>query len=97
MKRSVRVKTRPRVPSDLFVELGEGIEALAEALHGKRTLRTHAVEYKPPPTVTPQRLIRVRKDLKSSVPFSQSIGEPTSAPWRTGNRGALSRTRKPRC
>jgi putative transcriptional regulator len=39
---------------DLFDELGEGIAALAEAREGKRTLRTHAVEYKPAPKVTPQ-------------------------------------------
>jgi len=29
------------------------MEALADARQGKRTLRTHAVEYKPAPTVTP--------------------------------------------
>ena len=42
------------------------MEALAEARHGNRTLRTHAVEYKPAPRGTPQELIRVRKDLKIS-------------------------------
>jgi hypothetical protein len=31
---------------DLFAELSEGMTALAEARHGKRTLRTHAVEFK---------------------------------------------------
>ena len=46
--------------------MSEGIDALAEARDGKRTLRTHAVEYKPAPTVTPRQLIRVRKDLKIS-------------------------------
>jgi putative transcriptional regulator len=66
MKRSVKTKTRRRVPRNLFAELSEGMEALAGARHGKRTLRTHAVEYKPAPTVTPQELIRVRKDLKIS-------------------------------
>lgn len=66
MKRAVKAKTRRRVPRDLFAELSEGMEALAEARQGKRTLRTHAVEYKPAPTVTPQELIRVRKDLKIS-------------------------------
>ena len=54
MKRSVKVKTRRRASRDLFAELSEGMEALAEARHGKRRLRTHAVEYKPAPTVTPQ-------------------------------------------
>ena len=51
---------------DLFVELSDGIAALAEAREGKRTLRTHAVEYKPAPKVTPRELIRVREDLKLS-------------------------------
>jgi len=51
---------------DLFVELSEGIVALAEARQEKRTLRTHAVEYKPAPKVTPKELIRVREELKLS-------------------------------
>ena len=51
---------------DLFVELSGGIAALAEAREGKRTLRTHAVEYRPAPKVTPRELIRVREDLKLS-------------------------------
>ena len=66
MKKSVKAKKRSSVPRDLFAELSEGMEALAEARQGKRTLRTHAVEYKPAPTVTPKELIRVRKDLKIS-------------------------------
>lgn len=61
MKRSVKAKTRRSAPRDLFTEVSEGMEALAEARHGKRTLRTHALEYKPAPMVTPQELIRVRK------------------------------------
>lgn len=64
MKRSIKAKRRAK--RDLFTELNEGIEALAEARHGKRTLRTHAVEYKPAPSVTPEELIRVRKSLKIS-------------------------------
>lgn len=32
---------------DLFAELTEGFDALAEARTGKRTLRTHEVELKP--------------------------------------------------
>ena len=74
MKRARAVKsTRKREPSrqragkrDLFAELSEGMEALADARQGKRTLRTHAVQYKPAPSVTPQELIRVRKSLKIS-------------------------------
>ena len=40
--------------------------ALADARQGKRTLRTHAVEYKPAPKVTPKELIRVREELNLS-------------------------------
>ncbi len=51
---------------DLFAELSEGMKALSEERQGKRTLRTHAVEYKPAPKVTPKELIRVRQELKIS-------------------------------
>jgi putative transcriptional regulator len=51
---------------NLFGELREGMTALAEARRGKHTLRTHAVQYKPAPKVTPRELIRVRERLKFS-------------------------------
>ena len=57
---------KPTNKRDLFTELGEGIAALTDAREGKRTLRTHAVEYKPAPKVTPKQLIRVRKQLNLS-------------------------------
>src|SRR3990170_585537 len=66
MKTTVKAKTTRVVKRDLFAELGEGMAALAEARQGKRTLRTHAVEYKPAPKVTPKELIRVRQELKLS-------------------------------
>lgn len=66
MKRPVKAKTKRATKRDLFAELSEGMAALAEGRQGKRTLRTHAVEYKPPPVVTPQELLRVRKELKIS-------------------------------
>ena len=66
MKTTVKAKTTRVVKRDLFAELGEGMAALAEARQGKRTLRTHAVEYKPVPKVTPKELIRVRENLKIS-------------------------------
>lgn len=66
MKAAAKTKS-PRVAKrDLFAELKEGIAALAEERQGKRTLRTHAVEYKPAPKVTPQELVRVREDLQIS-------------------------------
>ena len=66
MKRAVKAKAKSGAKRDLFAELSEDMEALADARQGKRTLRTHAVEYKPAPPVTPQNLIRVRKSLRIS-------------------------------
>lgn len=66
VKRSVKTKTKRGARRDLFAELREGMEALGDARQGKRTLRTHAVEYKPVPSVTTQELIRVRKSLNIS-------------------------------
>ncbi len=51
---------------NLFHELQEGMTALAESRQGKRTLRTHAIQYKPIPKVTPKQLMRVRERLKCS-------------------------------
>ena len=66
MKRAGKAKTKRGARRDLFAELSEGMEALADARQEKRTLRTHAVEYKPAPNATPQELIRVRKSLRIS-------------------------------
>src|SRR5689334_9372408 len=66
MKRSDSTTQKRRAKRDLFAELTEGMEALASARHGKQTLRTHSLEYKPAPTLTPKELIRVRKNLKLS-------------------------------
>lgn len=66
MKRSPKAKKKRRPERSLFAELSEGMEALADARRGKRTLRTHGVEFKPAPTITPQDLIRVRQRLKIS-------------------------------
>lgn len=54
------------VKRNLFAELSEGMEALADARQGKRTLRTHSMEFKSAPTLTPRELVRVRKNLKLS-------------------------------
>ena len=66
MKTGVKAKKAGSAKRDLFAELSEGMAALAEARQGKRTLRTHALEYKPAPKVTPKELIRVRENLKIS-------------------------------
>jgi putative transcriptional regulator len=51
---------------DLFSELTEGLEALAEARAGKRTLRTYTVKLKPAPKITPRELTKVRRDMNLS-------------------------------
>ena len=61
-----RAKNKRAVKRNLFAELAEGMTALAEARQGKRTLRTHAVDFKAPPEVTPRELVRVREQLKIS-------------------------------
>ncbi len=66
MRAAARVKATRPVRRELFAELSEGMTALAEARQGKRTLRTHAIEYKPAPTVTPKELVRVREELQIS-------------------------------
>ena len=66
MKRATKTKAKSGAKRSLFSELSEGMKALADARQGKRTLRTHAVEYKPAPDITPQELVRVRKNLRIS-------------------------------
>ena len=51
---------------DLSAELDEGIQALADERLGKRTLRTHAIELKPAPEVSPRQLIELREELNLS-------------------------------
>lgn len=51
---------------DLFSELTEGFDALADHRAGKRTLRTHTVKVKPAPKITPRELVKVRKDMNLS-------------------------------
>jgi putative transcriptional regulator len=62
--RKSKRSTAPR--RDLFAELNEGLKALAEERAGKRTLRSHAVEWKAPPRVTPHELVRLREELRLS-------------------------------
>lgn len=66
MKVAAKAKVARAPKRDLFDELSEGMTALAQARTGKRTLRTHLVEFKPAPELTPGELIRVRKRLKLS-------------------------------
>ena len=66
MKRLAKPTKKKVAKRDLFSELMEGMDALADARQGKRTLRTHSMEFKPAPTVTPKEVIRIRKNLKLS-------------------------------
>ena len=66
MRTIVKREGKRKGKRDLFAELTEGMAALAESREGKRTLRTHLVEFKPAPTITPQQLIRVRESLNMS-------------------------------
>jgi putative transcriptional regulator len=63
VKQPVRRKIGKR---DLFAELSEGMSALASARLGKRTLRTHAVAFKPAPELTPSELVNLRENLHLS-------------------------------
>jgi Predicted transcriptional regulator len=51
---------------NLFDELSEGFDALAEQHQGKRTLRTHEVEIKPAPQLAAAELVALRERLHLS-------------------------------
>ena len=53
---------------NLFAEIAEGFEALADERAGKRTLRTHEVDMKPAPNVTAHELLALRERLHLSRP-----------------------------
>jgi putative transcriptional regulator len=55
-----------RKKRNLFDELMEGFDALADRRAGKRTLRTHAVKPKPVPEIRADELTKVREDMKLS-------------------------------
>jgi putative transcriptional regulator len=55
-----------RKKRNLFDELMEGFDALADQRTGKRTLRTHAVKPKPVPEIRADELTKVREDMKLS-------------------------------
>ena len=54
MKKSVKANTKRGARRDLFSELRQGTEALANERDGKRTLRTHSTENKPAAEVLAQ-------------------------------------------
>ena len=66
-----KLKRRPAKPKrvakrDVFEEISEGFAALTEARQEKRTLRTHAIEFRPAPKISPDDLVRLREKLNLS-------------------------------
>ena len=53
---------------NLFAEIAEGFDALADEHAGKRTLRTHEVEAMPAPEITAAELLALRERLHLSRP-----------------------------
>ena len=51
---------------DVFGEVMEGVGALAASREGKATLRTHPVEYRIAPSLSPKELVRIRENLRIS-------------------------------
>ena len=62
-------RVRAKRSRNLYAELAEGVAALADARKGQRTLRTHAVEYRAAPRLTPAALGRIRATLRISRPL----------------------------
>ena len=54
---------------NLFAEITEGFEALAEERAGRKTLRTHEVEWLPAPRVDAADIIALRQRLHLSRPL----------------------------
>lgn len=50
----------------LHAEIAEGMTALAQAREGKRTLRTHPVDFRAAPKLTAAELVQIRRRLKLS-------------------------------
>ena len=53
---------------NLFAELAEGFDALAEERSGKVTLRSHRIENAAAPEVTAEEIVALRKRLRLSRP-----------------------------
>ena len=68
----------------------EGMEAFAAERRGGLPFRTHAVEFKPPVTVTAAELGRVRKSLHISRAVFASYLRTMLSNLETGNKGAPS-------
>ncbi|UUZ47106.1 type II toxin-antitoxin system MqsA family antitoxin [Massilia sp. B-10] len=72
---------------NLFAELDEGFDALAEERTGKLTLRTLSIDDQPPVEMTAAEVLRVRTKLNVSQPvFARKFrtGAKTIANWEQG-------------
>lgn len=72
---------------NLFAELKEGFDALADERAGKVTLRKHSVEYRPALEMTAAEVVRVRTKLNVSQPvFTRRFrtAAKTIANWEQG-------------
>ena len=72
---------------NLFAELEEGFDALADERAGKLTLRKQSVEYQPPVEMTAADVVRVRTKLNVSQPvFARRFRTEvkTIANWEQG-------------
>jgi hypothetical protein len=58
MKQSLKSKQKRRAKGELFAELKEGLDALADARQGKRHSELTPSNTGQRPTVTPQKVIR---------------------------------------
>lgn len=57
---------------DLFTELTEGLNALADSRTGKQTLRTHEVQSNSPAPISSAELLALRERLRLSRPVFAS-------------------------
>jgi putative transcriptional regulator len=73
---------------NLFEELKQGIREINEHKAGKITLRTHKLEKKPRPTITPKLIIETREKLHmSQAVFALKLGvkKRTLEKWEQGD------------
>ena len=74
---------------NLFAEIAEGIDALAEERTGKRSLRTHVVGILPAAEVSAEELLALRERLRLSRPvFARYLrtNPRTLENWEQGRR-----------
>lgn len=65
---------------NLFAEISEGFEALADERAGKKTLRTHEMEWLPTLSINPAEIIALRERLQLSRPL---FARYLRTNWRT--------------